>query len=248
MGLSVSSSAGKLHLVTQRVGLDKRTGEIIERPATQYRDGDIAVTPDPGWNYNPGAGGPGGGTLPPLTIPPPSKGQRTARNMGLAALPPGAAAAGLAATSGRSARETIVSALAYQGVTPISITRPADGKKDALYYDVPGPADLGSVQMTESVIDKVLKKGEEERERWARFVVPTLRDPGEVWLQEQSRGGRIIYRRVYLGFYPEADMLVLAQEEPKTGWLLWNYYKIRDAEELDRRRAGKLLYRKKEGE
>lgn len=69
-GLVISSSKGKLHQVTQRVGLDKRTGEIVERPATEFRSGRgptaIRMTPDPGWNYNPGAGGPDADSLRPL--------------------------------------------------------------------------------------------------------------------------------------------------------------------------------------
>ena len=53
-GLTVSSSKGKLHAVQQRVGLDERTGEIVERPATEFRSGHgpaaIRMTPGPGWN------------------------------------------------------------------------------------------------------------------------------------------------------------------------------------------------------
>lgn len=35
--------------------MDKRTGEVIERPAWRYTAPDgRSMTPSPGWNYNPG--------------------------------------------------------------------------------------------------------------------------------------------------------------------------------------------------
>ena len=53
--LTVESSDGRLTEVKQDVGIDKRTGEVIERPAWQYTAPDgRRMTPSPGWNYNPG--------------------------------------------------------------------------------------------------------------------------------------------------------------------------------------------------
>ena len=53
--LKVTSGNEHLRQVDQQVGVDKRTGEVIKRPATEFRQGDRVMTPDPGWNYNPGA-------------------------------------------------------------------------------------------------------------------------------------------------------------------------------------------------
>lgn len=54
-GLTVESSKGRLKQVMQEVAIDKRTGEIIQRPAWQYTAPDgRTMTPSPGWNYNPG--------------------------------------------------------------------------------------------------------------------------------------------------------------------------------------------------
>jgi len=63
-GLSVSDSGDDLHPVEQQAGVNKRTGEVITVRGTQYRftgrDGKAHVmTPDPGWNYNPGYAGGG---------------------------------------------------------------------------------------------------------------------------------------------------------------------------------------------
>lgn len=58
MGLSVESSAGRLVEVMQDVGIEKSTGEVIQRPAWQYTAPDgQRMTPSPGWNYNPGRAG-----------------------------------------------------------------------------------------------------------------------------------------------------------------------------------------------
>ena len=50
---------GELRRVMQEAGIDKRTGEIIERPGTAYAWTDAAgrahtLLPDPGWSYDPG--------------------------------------------------------------------------------------------------------------------------------------------------------------------------------------------------
>ena len=57
-GLQVRSSEGALREVQQQVGVDKRTGELIERPGTEYRfvgrDGKPhAMAPDAGWGSAP---------------------------------------------------------------------------------------------------------------------------------------------------------------------------------------------------
>ena len=62
MGLVIESSEGRLRDVTLEAGVDKRTGEVITVPGKTYsfagKDGKQRVmTPDPGWNYNPGAAG-----------------------------------------------------------------------------------------------------------------------------------------------------------------------------------------------
>ena len=61
---------GELREVMQKVGVDKRTGEEIERPGTAYSwtEGGQRHTllPDAGWSYRPGRGGSGR-----LAVPPP---------------------------------------------------------------------------------------------------------------------------------------------------------------------------------
>ena len=71
-GLHVRDSAGHLHEVMQKVGVDKRTGEEIMRPGTAYSwtEGGKRHTllPDPGWSYGPGRDS---FIPPPAAAPPP---------------------------------------------------------------------------------------------------------------------------------------------------------------------------------
>ena len=253
-GLAVSDSKGKLHQVEQRVGMDKRTGEIIKRPATQYRTDGVNMAPDPGWNYNPGAGGADPGSLPPVRIPPPNSDPKinsaTRKSLGLpAALPPAAARPKkIAMPDGASIEERVATAeraLAVHGSVPIAVTR-SDGVKDILYHRVPTPEGLDDVWIAQSTIrHTVAEKPIGDRERWANFVLPTLRDPGEVWLQgRRDERGRTIYGEVYFSAYPDADMLVLARPDPKLGNIAWTFYPLSSKAQLEKRRAGKLLYRK----
>lgn len=60
-GLQVESSRGKVTFEEVDVGVDKRTGEVIQERQLVWRgknrNGEDAVfRPDPGWSYNPGAG------------------------------------------------------------------------------------------------------------------------------------------------------------------------------------------------
>ncbi len=253
-GLVISSSKGKLHQVEQRVGLDKRTGEIVERPATEFRSGRgptaVRMTPDPGWNYNPGAGGQGGG-LPPLSLPPIAPGQRTWRDLALPASVPATAAnpRRMPPAEGREAqRAAAEEALGHAGVEKVRFSTRADGGKDTLFHRIPRPGGLDDIYTTDSLIEHgVLGKPDDHRERWASFVIPTLRDPGEVWLQEEIRGGKSIFREVHIATFPADDIVVVGQQEPKLGTITWTFYRPSEREKLNERRRGRLLYRKPEG-
>lgn len=65
MGLTVESSEGQLSTETVEAGLDKHTGEVIEREVTVWHGTDRVGRPavfrtDPGWAYNPGLAAFGG--------------------------------------------------------------------------------------------------------------------------------------------------------------------------------------------
>lgn len=69
--------------------------------------------------------------------------------------------------------------------------------------------DFWDVWIAESAVDMALKKPHEHRERWANFVLPTLQDPGEVWLQERMYRRRKTYRCVFLTKFPGIGIFFL---------------------------------------
>ncbi len=71
--LPVSQGKDHLQKINQVAGVNKRTGEVIHREGVTYRGPGptgkrVAMTPDPGWSYNPGASTRGGS---PTTLLPP---------------------------------------------------------------------------------------------------------------------------------------------------------------------------------
>ena len=86
------------------------------------------------------------------------------------------------------------------------------------------------------------------RERFADRILPSLRDPAEVWLTavEDSRG-RTVYRRQFITAFTDAgkEHTVAVTQEEKDGSLSWTFYPAR-AGSVNGRRKGFLLYRRPE--
>ena len=85
------------------------------------------------------------------------------------------------------------------------------------------------------------------RERFGRFVVPTLAEPLEVWLSPPTtQAGTPVYRRRFVAVFDEDGAakghLAVAQEN-KDGSLLWTTYRHG---RIDSVREGRLLYRREE--
>ena len=73
------------------------------------------------------------------------------------------------------------------------------------------------------------------REQFVDYILPTLREPQEVWLQAQRVAGRVRYMAVYLG----AGGRAVAQEH-RGGTVGWTY----PVGQQEKRRTGYLLYQK----
>ena len=246
-GINVSDSRGHMRRVQQQAGIDKRTGEIIERPGTEYRfragGEDHVLLPDAGWSYNPGLAGPGGPQIPgpigpvvggatwrtwdlPERLPPRAEPPR---------LPPARDAAAVKAQIHRAVADA-----AGAGQPLVSITRP-DGTARVVFGRVRTPTG-DDVMLTEDFIDHVAKG---EREQFANLILPTLRDPDEIWMTSTERAGRVVYRRQFIAAYEGRAGFVVAQEDPY-GWLAWTFYPIKDHGAVNKRRKGSLLYRREE--
>jgi len=76
------------------------------------------------------------------------------------------------------------------------------------------------------------------RERFAKFILPTLQDPDEIWLV----GGRKRFIKVFVsGKENRLKPMLLVLENLADGFLLWTAYRIR-TQEINKQRTGTLLY------
>ena len=257
-GRKIESSRGHLAEVQQRAGVDKLTGEVIERPGTAYRFRDAAgkehvLLPDPGWSYNPGSGGTfgpidGDQTRLDAIV---GDGGKTWRHFGLpqhpATIP--APPRRRPAKSREAALQQIEQAL-DRGGRRISATR-ADGKRDMIFGEVATPDGLENVMVTEGFVRHIADRA--AREQFVDAVLPTLANPAEVWLRPKLIDGRVFYRRAFIAAFDRAGdrsrqrgrgAVVVAQEDT-AGLLSWTFIPAREERKLNKQRTGYLLYSRK---
>ena len=84
-----------------------------------------------------------------------------------------------------------------------------------------------------------IKRGQ-QREKFIHWIIPTLTDPNEIWLAEYEDGFRRHFIKLFKG---KKNMLVIARENTG-GSLLWNVIPTSKINYIDRRRKGRLLYKK----
>ena len=239
-GLHVQAGEdGHLVPVQQVVGVDRRTGEEIIRPGTKYvmphTAGGLSMTPDPGWNYNPGRTGAPFGPVEgdPNRINPLVGGQTSWRELGLPPLSTSPRRPRLpAARTTEEAREQIQRAIEQAGGQTSFVLD--DGRRTATVATVPTP--IGDVALTEMFIAHTAHG---RRTRFADRVVPTLAAPAEVWLQAVAVDGRVRYQPVFFG--SQGRTVVVAWEH-RDGTLGWTFYPATAARYNELRR-GYLLFR-----
>ena len=249
--LQVHDSAGHLTPYRQQdgtpgqiVGYDRRTGEAIVRPATTYwidAPTPFAVTPDPGWNYNPGRGGPFGPiTGDPRRLSPLVGGQTNWRALGLPealpTVPPPERLLG--ATTADAAKRQIYDAVTQRGGTT---TMTLDGGREVVVFArVPTPTG-DDVMLTDAWLDHLVDDHSraDARERWARYIVPTITAPAEIWLAATVDDmGRIVYRRRFIGSFEDSPTLAVFEEQT-FGNAALTFHPRRD---INTQRQGYLLW------
>ena len=257
-GLKVSSSKGRLRKVVQEVGVNKRTGEIVTTQGTAYsyrvKDGKRhTLLPDAGWSYNPGEAeglwdiGSGGA---------PVAGQKTFKDFGLPPLAKTSDGLRLRAPATLPKSENQTAALA-QLLTALAI--PKRG-----WREVQTPDGLDNVIIRKEWLDDegrphnlehIVEAGKGNRERFANYILPTLKNPLEVWLTEQERYTKSgkkqrVFRRRFIALFKgkKARQGLAVVQENKDGSILWTFVPSTLGNKyLDNQRQGLLLYRKREG-
>lgn len=86
----------------------------------------------------------------------------------------------------------------------------------------------------------LVEKRDNARERYANYVLQTLKDPFEIYLTEYEDG----LRRQYIGLFKGKYNLLCVVRLNKDGSILWNIMNA-DNKGMDKRRVGDLIYYKK---
>lgn len=223
------------------------------------------MSPDPGWNYRPGLPAPrpqgplgpsgsvgGAGWIDSLGgeidlggwFAPAGAAAATWRSLGLPAwrdvsAVPAAPRLVAAGATTRERKRILVERLAQEGFEPELLRRP-DGRRDAYLAAIQPPGGLDpfvvSYQGIRYLVDN--HRAGDARERFADYVLPTIRQPSEVWLQGMADGA---YRRVFLGrFADDRNVVVVDHWDGAQEWILWTFYPSGSAP--NSRRHGQLLY------
>ena len=102
----------------------------------------------------------------------------------------------------------------------------ADGRQDQLYNIVRTPEGLDDVYLTDRFVHHVIvETGQDHREQFAGYVLPTLQKPFEVYLSAvKLKDGKTVLRQVYLGAFEGRKTVLVAQEDAINGVLAWSFY------------------------
>ena len=229
-GIRVNTDT-EVEAFNERVSVDKRTGELIERPAkrTSWKDpegGRREFKPDPGWSYNPGresfAWAPPRQGL--LAIP----GQRTWKDYRLPN------AKNLPATIGP---ETLPRAKnRNEALVTLEEALGLDDAKPRRRVRTP----VENVLLQQGTLDHIVGKFDAHRERYANRILPTLTDPDEIWLTEYDDG---THRKRYIKLFrgPVRHSLSVVSETPE-GQILYNFIPTLGNQSINNQRIGALLY------
>lgn len=91
----------------------------------------------------------------------------------------------------------------------------------------------------------MLRNAEQRRERYLRYLRPTIEDPYEIWLTEyETPGGQTKFRKRYIGLFAdpaERTSLVVIGEQGPGHSILWDAFQTKKGT-VDRLRAGRLIY------
>ena len=118
------------------------------------------------------------------------------------------------------------------------------GRKDVIWNRVRTPDSVEDMILTQLFVDYMAEK--KAREQFANFVLPTLKDPGEIWVTAVERQERILYRRRFLStFIDDNKSMVAVVQESKDGGLAWTFHPGAE-KEINRLRQGHLLHRRSE--
>lgn len=88
-------------------------------------------------------------------------------------------------------------------------------------------------------LEHVVEKRQDAREQYAKYIIPTLQNPYEIYLTEYPDG----LRKRYIGLFTGKKNLLVVIRMNRDGSLLWNVMQARD-KDMNKARIGWLLWGK----
>ena len=236
-GITPESSAGRIQHEEVRIARDGRTARMAV-----YSDGDVRIQTDPGWAYNPGKFWP-----------------LTDRNGGL----PDCTARDFADDGGKCVKMLMgqkdwqahgrpdlraVPEAMRQPAPPLLTAGKTREEAEAILAKALGldmrpliqvATPIEPVYLKRELLAHLVEKPENARERYANFILPTLRHPFEIYRTEYEDG----YRDRYIGLFTGKYNLLTVVRINKDGSLLWNMMNVED-KRMNKQRVGELLFPK----
>lgn len=229
-GLKVESSNGKLFKSSQRVGVDRETGEIVEKEVTGYRGRDtagreIAVKPHAGFDSNPAKEWHQWSRIPKQDVL-----QADFGKLGVPEelqLPPGVRrpAAVPSAPDVDQAHEAIISRVIPKGKRLV-ILDPPSGEKVVVERG-----------MLRHMVEQRADGSRDHRERYANYILPTILAPDEEWYA----GGVRRFIKLFPGEKGPKPMLLVLRQLADGKFLLYTGYRMQ-AKDINKQRGEVLLY------
>jgi SPP1 gp7 family putative phage head morphogenesis protein len=247
--LGVPLEHGASNIVETSMMLN-RAGDMADVRGVRYTDANgkaEAFYPDPGWDYNPGAAwsrwdpaafAADAVDVAPVTPAPAAvvkaiEGQPTWQDLGRPDL-----------------RAPTVTRLPDPGILPAQDSLEAAIQQmnsvlvpDGVMNVVNTP--IEEVAIRPELLEHLVEKRSDARERYANYVLDTLREPFEVWLTAYDDGR---YRKRYIGVFSGPSDLLVVLRENTDGSIYWDMYNMmqRNSKKLNKLREGTLLYGREE--
>lgn len=95
---------------------------------------------------------------------------------------------------------------------------------------------IETVQLNHDLLSHIIEKRDDARERYGKYLLPTLEQPFEVYLTEYQDG----FRTRYLGLFEGAQQVLVVARVNRDGSVIWNFMQGSD-KALNKQRVGELL-------
>jgi len=199
--------------------INKKTGEVI----------DVPEGIDPGWAYNPGKAHLLWDTTPKRVKVVP--GQKTWRDFGRPDL------RDVPETLKTPAPELLPAGRTLEEAE--DLLAHAVGLKEGQQFVVIDTADNDMAIVHRARLKHMVEKRKDARERYAKYIIPTLTDPFEIWLTDYEDG----LRKQYIGLFTGKENLLVVIRLQRDGSILWNIMQAKD-KDMNKHRIGWLLWGK----